>query len=349
MHSRTAPLRRLGAVAFGILLVLVPTASARPSGSAQSETVRIVMVTFRGCEEACRGFQDYVATSELDAQIILRDIDRDRDLLPGIIEEVNELKPDLLVTWGTSVTRGMIGTLEDSEGKVTDIPTVFMIVADPVGADIVESYERSGRPLITGTRNRVPEETQMRVLADYRPFERIGLIYNSDELNAVLKAEEIARVAADQGFEITERVLEADADGNPLVEDIPRAVADIAARDVDYLYVGSSSFLLANADLFTSAALEHRLPVATAYEAMVRESHGLIALAAAYYNVGQLAGYQAEEILARGKTPGDMEVLGLDRFTVLVNIDTARELELYPPMLLLRYAEIVGGPQAADG
>ena len=91
------------------------------------------------------------------------------------------------------------------------------------------------------------------------------------------------------------------------------------------------------------------LSATVTFLAMVRESHGLIALAAAYYNVGRLAGYQAEEILARGKTPGDMEVLGLDRFTVLVNIDTARELELYPPMLLLRYAEIVGGPQPADG
>jgi hypothetical protein len=37
-----------------------------------------------------------------------------------------------------------------------------------------------------------------------------------------------------------------------------------------------------------------------------------------------------------------MEVLGLNRFTVLVNMETAHELRLYPPMLLLRYAEIVG-------
>ena len=335
-------MRRLAAAALGAAVALMPAASAQPMGSAQSDTVRIVMVTWRGCEEACRGFQDYLATGELDAQVILRDAGRDRELLPGFVEEINQLQPDLLVTWGTTVTLGMIGTLDETASRVTDVPTVFMIVADPVGASIVESYERSGRPLVTGTRNRVPEETQMRVLADYRPFDRIGLIYNTDELNAVLKAAEIHRVSAEQGFEVVERVLESDAEGSPLVDDIPRAVADIAAQGVDFLYVGSSSFLLANADLFTSAALEHGLPVATAYEAMVRDSHGLIALAAAYYNVGQLAGYQAEEILARGRAPGDLEVLGLNRFTVLVNIDTARQLDLYPPMLLLRYAEIVG-------
>ncbi len=325
---------------------MVPMASAQQPDSDPTRPVRIVMVTFRGCEEACRGFQDYLATSELDAEIILRDVDRDRSLLPGLVAEVNDLQPDLLVTWGTSVTLGMIGTLDDAGAEVvSDVPTVFMIVADPVGADIVESYDGSGRPLVAGTRNRVPEETQMRVLADYLPFTRIGLIYNSDEVNAVLKADEIHRVASDQGFEVVDRVLESDADGNPLVEDIPSAVADIAKHDVDFLYVGSSSFILANADLFTSAALDHGLPVATAYEAMVRDSHGLIALASPYYNVGQLAGFQAEEILLRDRSPGDLEVLGLNRFTVLVNIDTARQLELYPPMLLLRYAEIVGIPE----
>jgi putative ABC transport system substrate-binding protein len=331
-------------LAAGIAALML--SAAPPAGSLQTENgdqaLQIVMVTFRGCEEACTGFHDYIEASGLDAEIVVRDIGRDRRLLPELVEEVTAMQPDLLVTWGTTVTRGMIGTLDDDAGAVRGVPTVFMIVADPVGAGIVESYEGSGRPYITGTRNRVPEDTQMRVLADYRPFTRIGLIYNDDELNAVLKADEMHAVAADQGFEIVERVIANDADGVPMVDDIPQAVADIAAEEVDFLYVGSSSFLLANADAFTTAALDHGLAVATAYEAMVRDSHGLIALASAYYNVGQLAAFQAERILAGGETPGDMEILGLNRFTVLVNIDTAHALGLYPPMLLLRYAEIVG-------
>ncbi|TDI52956.1 MAG: ABC transporter substrate-binding protein, partial [Acidobacteria bacterium] len=141
------------------------------------------------------------------------------------------------------------------------------------------------------------------------------------------------------------RILRNGADGSPLVEDISVAVADLAESGVDFLYVGSSSFLLSNADLLTGAALDEGLPLATAYEAMVRDSDALIALANAYYNVGQLAGRQAERILVDGATPGDLEVIGLDRFTVLINIDTAAKLGLYPPMLLLRYAEIIGGPQ----
>ncbi len=41
-----------------------------------------------------------------------------------------------------------------------------------------------------------------------------------------------------------------------MIEDIPRAVADIASRGVDFLYVGSSSFLLAK-PLTPSTCIRH--------------------------------------------------------------------------------------------
>jgi putative ABC transport system substrate-binding protein len=306
----------------------------------------IVMVTFRGCEEACEGFQDYVEQSGMEAEVIVLDVARDSGAIPAIRDQVRSLNPDLLVTWGTSVTLGMIGTVDDADPDLLlGIPTVFMIVADPVGAGVVTALDDPGRSFVTGTINRVPEEIQMRVLARYRPFDRIGVIYNDDELNSVLKAAEIGRVGENQGFDVVSRVIKNGDDGAPLVEDITVAVADLAASGVDFLYLGSSSFLLANADVLTSAALDEGLALATAYEAMVRESDALIALGNAYHNVGQLAGRQAERILVDHEIPGEMDVAGLDRFTVLINIDTAAQLDLYPPMLLLRYAEIIGGPR----
>jgi putative ABC transport system substrate-binding protein len=329
-------------VAVLVVLALGTTAAVAQTADG---ALTIVMVTFRGCEEACEGFQDYVEQSGMNAEVIVLDVARDKELIPAMRDEVRRIAPDLLVTWGTTVTRGMIGTVDDTDPElVSGIPTVFMIVADPVGADIVTSRENPGRSYVTGTINRVPEEIQMRVLAQYRPFDRIGVIYNDDELNSVLKADEIGRVGVEQGFDVVSRVLKNGADGSPLVDDIAVAVADLAASDIDFLYLGSSSFLLANADALTAAALDEGVGLATAYEAMVRDSDALIALANAYYNVGQLAGRQAERILVEGATPGDLEVVGLDRFTVLINIDTAAKLDLYPPMLLLRYAEIIGGP-----
>jgi putative ABC transport system substrate-binding protein len=335
-------MRRAATLAFA--LTLAGSASGVTTAQeASAGPFDVVMVTWRGCEAACEGFWDYLETAGVETQAVILDAEQDRERLPGFVERIETMDPDLVVTWGTSVTLGIVGTLEDAaEPRVDDTPTVFMIVADPVGAGIIEDHATSGRAHVTGTHNRVPEAVQMRVLADYLPFERIGVIYNDDELNAVLKAQEIERVGAEQGFEVVPRLLATDAAGAPQVDDIPVAVADVAAEGVDLIYLGSSSFLRDNADLLTGSALEHGLPLATAYEAMVRESGALIALGSAYYNVGQLAGYQAERILHDGAVPGDLEVLGLDRFSVVVNMDTARALELYPPMLLLRFAEVVG-------
>jgi putative ABC transport system substrate-binding protein len=335
--------RVLQLVAFVAVLVCSVTAAVALT---QEDTVRVVMVTFRGCEDACEGFKDYVDGWEADAEVIVLDVARDPEAIPAMRDEVRRLDPDLLVTWGTSVTRGMIGTVDDTDPSlISGIPTVFMIVADPVGAEIVTSYEDSGRTWVTGTRNRVPEATQMRVLSEYRPFDRIGVLYNDDELNALLKADEIRRIGAEEGFEVATRVVASGDDGAALFGDIVPAIAELAAQDIDFLYIGSSSFLLEHADHVTAAAIDAGVPVATAYEAMVRDSQALIALASPYYNVGQLAARQAERILFEHKIPGDLDVAGLDRFTVLVNIDTAAELDLYPPMLLLRYAEIIGGPK----
>ncbi len=328
------------------LAAITPSAVDAADDDAGSGPFEVVMVTWRGCEDACAGFWDYLDAVGLDVSPTILDANQDRDRLPGLVEQIDALDPDLVVTWGTSVTLGIIGTVDGEEGpRIDDVPAIFMIVADPVGAGIISETGVSGRPLVTGTHNRVPEAVQMRVLADYLPFDRIGVIYNDDELNAVLKAEEVRRVGAEQGFEVVERVLAKDKDGVPLVDDIPVAVAEIADADVDLIYLGSSSFLLDNADLYTSSALDQGLPLATAYEAMVRDSQALIALGSAYYNVGQLAGFQAELILREDRIPGDLEVVGLDRFSVVVNLATARQLELYPPLLLLRYADVVDSSQ----
>jgi putative ABC transport system substrate-binding protein len=100
-----------------------------------------------------------VSEQGLDATVVVRDAARNVARLPAFVEEARASGVDLVVTWGTSATLGKAGTLTDADPTqhVTEIPVVFMIVADPIGAGIVESLDRSGRAHLTGTRNRVPE------------------------------------------------------------------------------------------------------------------------------------------------------------------------------------------------
>jgi putative ABC transport system substrate-binding protein len=205
----------------------------------------IYMIVWRGCEDACKGFQDYFHERDIDVNFTLRNAARDKKRLPGFVREARKMNVGLVLTWGTSVTVGTVGKLSkvNPDVHLTDIPVVFMIVADPVGAKIIESYESSGRPHITGTRNRVPEEVQMKAIRAYREFKRIGLIYNTNEQNSVLNANTMRSVAKKMQFELIEAALDLNESGKPTVESIPRKIAELKKKNVDFIYVGSSSFL----------------------------------------------------------------------------------------------------------
>ena len=327
------------------LILLLVLASISGPAFARESPFTIMMVVWRGCEDACRGFQDYLQERGIAAEIIVRDAARKRDLLAGFVREAKDRKVDLVVTWGTSVTLGMVGPIDavDSHRHITGIPVVFMIVADPVGAKVVAGYESSNRANVTGTRNRVPEAVQLKAIRAYRPFRRLGLVYNRNELNSVLNADKIAALSTDMGFELISHEMPLRENGKPSADDIPAAISLMKEAEVEFVYVGSSSFLMANRDRFTNEALKMGLPVAAAYEAMATKSHALVAVASRYYSVGRLAGFQAEQVLAKEIPPIAIPIRSLSRFSYVINMESARRLAAYPPLSVLRYAEVVNG------
>jgi putative ABC transport system substrate-binding protein len=330
-----------------IVIVFVACAAMAFSAHAKrsGQPFNIYMAVWRGCEDACRGFQDYFREEGIEVNFIIRDANRDKTRLPDFVREAKELEVDLVVTWGTSVTVGMIGSLADSDPDkhIADIPVVFMIVADPIGAGIIETYTSSGRKNITGTRNRVPEEVQMKAIRAYRYFKRLGIIYNTNELNSVLNVKKIRKLAKKMRFNLFERTLELNEGGKPILESVSQKIKELKDRDVEFIYVGSSSFLMRHRDYLTKSAVAQGIAIVAAYEEMARKSNALLAVASRYYSVGKLAGFQAKNILIDQITPIDLPVLSLSRYSYVINMEVARKLKLYPPIKVLRYAEVVHG------
>jgi putative ABC transport system substrate-binding protein len=326
------------------MLFLVVVLAVGAVSSAISAEYKVMVIVWRGCEEACQGFQDYLTDAGLDVEFLVRDADRDASTLSGFVVEARAENVDLLLSWGTSVTRGTAGTLDtlDDPAFNHDIPHVFTVVADPIGARIIESFETTGRPNVTGTFNRVPEAVNIETIRTYRPnFHHLGLLFNRNENNSVLKLEEMIALSDIMGFELTALELPLAEDGAPVVEDIALGVATLKAAGVDFIYLGSSSFLDINADIFTGSALEHGLPVLSPYERLVTSSQALISVAARYYDTGRLAGELAEKILVDGVRPGDLPVARMTDFAFVINLDVARKLDMYPPIELLQIAETV--------
>ena len=306
------------------------------------DPAQIHMVTFRGCEEACQGFQDYFADRELPVEITVTDIARDQSVLPDLVTRLRAEEPDLVVTWGTSVSTALIGTLENGEATpLGDIPVLFMIVADPVRSGLIQDYTASGRPTVTGVRNRVPEEAQLRSLFEYFEPRASGVLNDESEANSGYNTDELIPLAETFGFQLIEATYSPGPGGVVDPAEIPQKIAELAEQGAEAIYVGSSSFNLQHADVFTASALEQGLPVFSAYEQMVSNADALMAVANSYVNVGKLAASQANSILFEETAPGDMPIATLDRYSIIINMRVARALELYPPIQLIGIAEIV--------
>jgi len=331
---------------ISILLGCSVTASALAQNFVapdEDNPARVHMVVFRGCEDACEGFQRFFTDRNRPVEITVTDIARDTERLPAIRAELKQSRPDLVVTWGTSVTRGILGTrAEFGEGTALgDIPALFMLVADPVGADLIASYNNPARPTVFGVRNRVPEATQLKTLFQYHTPKKLGVINSPAEMNSRINTEQLAALSHELGFELVSLDYTLDAEGRADPAEIPTLMQQLADQDVEAVYVGSSSFNLQNMAHFTASATQLGLPVFSAYEQMVRQADGLMAVGSRYANVGKLAGRQAYRHLFKGQAPADLAVASLDRYSVFINMRVARELDLYPPVRLLRIAEIV--------
>ena len=325
-------------------VLLLGTFLCAQIAAAQSAKPTVFQIYWSGCEEVCWGFNDYLGEKGIDYEIVIREAERDKAKLPAFLEEAREMDADLILTWGTSVSLGIAGTLDDvADPRFNNaIPQVFTVVADPVGVRLVESLEKTGRANITGTYNRVPERINIETIRAYLPgFRRLGLLYHADEPNSVVKKEELAGLTKELDFELVALELPLGEDGKPQAIDIVNNMAMLKERGVDFLYLGSSSFLDLHKDVLTLSAADQGIPVFSPYIRLVRTSDALLSVAASYYEVGRLAAQQAEKILVEGQTPGDIPVARMTAFTTLINMAVARQLDLMPPEALLEAAETV--------
>ena len=329
---------------FLTLAAAAPFALPAAARAATDKTFRITMVLGRGESDNEFGFKDYLARRGLKVEYTIRNTGGDTAKLPEIIREIRDTRPDLIYSWGTPQTRGLVGPHDaaDPAKYITDIPVVFTFVAAPVDAKIVPDLARPGRN-VTGTVHIAPIAVQLNTIQAYRPIRRLGIVYNPKERNSILTLEGLRAEAPGRGLELLEEPVPLDNAGEPIGGAVPELIARLARRGAEMLYIGPDTFIaFHNRATVAAEALRHRLPTFSVTELIVRTDKAMLALASSSYGIGRFTAFKAAQILLEGKAPAEIPVETLKRFSVLINMQAARELEFYPPIGLLNFAEIVG-------
>ena len=321
---------------FLICLPFVPVEAA--------PTQKVYMVLWNGCEDACRGFLDYLKASHETVEIIQRDLDQKTDKIPQLLEEIKEQSPDLLVTWGTLATIKVLGT--EGNGPVSQygsIPALFMVVSQPVESGLVSSLVSQGRN-ITGVMHLVPLAEQLQSARQVVAFDRLGVIYNPAETNAQSTVDQLRQYAAIMNFELLERPLPLSKGKEPLAGSIASLVADLADKKADLIYLGPDAFMNANRKALIDTAMAFSIPVFSAAEGAVRHDNALFAFVHRYYTVGLLAGKKALKILKDKVQAYDIPIEAPQRALFVVNMTAAQKIGIYPPFSMLQNADLLNVP-----
>ena len=331
--------RRWLTTAAGLALAL-PTFPL--SAATHRRPFQVYAILFRGMTDVEKGFEDYLASRKVPVQITYRNLNRDPARMPGFLDEIRAMRPDVVYTWGTSVTLGVVGPYDGVvRGQhITDIPTVFTLVAGPVLAKIVPDMQATGRN-VTGVMHVAPTATQIRGMASYRKFETLGVLYTPTERNSVVTVEELRRLGRQSGFHTVERTFRLDSSRKPVVDGAAEMVRELKEAGAQWLYLPPDSFLgTVSQDVVIPAAMELGLPTFASTEQLM-QAGALCGLVCRYYNIGQLTAYKAEQILVGKVAPNNIPVETLKRFSYQISMPAARRLKLPPPLPMMGYAELI--------
>lgn len=215
------------------------------------------------------------------------------------------------------------------------IPIVFVLVCDPVGSGFVASLARPGGN-ITGFMHFEPAmgAKWLEILKAIAPAMTRTLILYLPEVTANV---EISRHAEAAGPAYNVAVSSA---GVHNTADIERAVTAFAAEPNGGLIVVPSPITGSHRALVAELAARHRLPSIGGFRNVVA-SGALASYGIDILNIYRRAAEYTDRIL-RNEKPADLPVQAPTKYELIINLNTAREIGLeIPAMVLARADEII--------
>ncbi|WP_077618059.1 ABC transporter substrate-binding protein [Bacillus sinesaloumensis] len=199
----------------------------------------------------------------------------------------------------------------------SDIPIIFTSVTDPVGAGLVEAFDKPGEN-ITGTTDNHPDATKTTInfITQELGAKKIGVIYNSGEQNSVVQVEQVKEFAESEGAELVEVSVSTTAE-------VKQAAESLVDR-VDAIYVPTDNTAVQALDSIISVANEKDIPLFVG-ELDSMKAGGFAASGFDYFDIGYQSGLMAAKILKGEKKASEIPVELPNSLQLFINKQAADE------------------------
>ena len=251
-----------------------------------------------------------------------------RDRLAAFASELVALKPDVILAQGAQ-------SAEAASNATREIPVVVMGVGDPVGIGLVKSLAHPGGN-VTGVAelSTVLSPKRLELLSEAVPgVSQVAVLWNAADPAMALRYREIESAAKTMHIEI-----------RPLAvrepEDFDDAFAAMRRDRPGAMFMVTDALTSLNRKRIVQFAAENRLPAIYESRDPVDDG-GLMSYGPILPDIFARTAYFIDKIL-KGAKPGDLPMEQPTNFELVVNLKTAKLLNLeLPPILLARADEVI--------
>ena len=247
-----------------------------------------------------------------------------------LVAELVGLRMDVIVVWGT------VGALTAKQSTST-VPVVFLATGDPVTLGLVSNLAHPGGNL-----------TGVPAIAGIEEFaKRLALL--KEAVPSVVRVALLVALDGRTLLELSRRTMTAAAEALKVElsevhvatpDELGSAIGTAKRQGAQALYVWPSGFMLSFGRQLSEFALASRLPSIHPF-AESAVSGGLLSYSASLTDIARRGAAYVDKIL-KGAKPADLPVEQPTKFELVINLKTAKALDLtIPPSLLLRADEVL--------
>lgn len=268
-----------------------------------------------------QGIIDELKAQNMNVIIDSQNANNDANIINAIASKFASDKKDLSIGIATPAAVALANS-------ITDRPVLFATVNDPIGAGLVDSFDK-GKNNVTGLCDALPIREHLKIYHSIYPFKKLGFIYNGAEKNSITMLKTTQEVCDEMGIELLPITIY-----NPV--EVNMAAESLVSR-VDAFYVVTDNTLVSGLTALITAATNNKKPIFSEDYTSAVNGGILYAIGFDYYKAGRKTGKMAVEIL-KGKSPDEMPVTFMEypeESVVIVDMDRAKALNIEIPKELI--------------
>jgi len=252
----------------------------------------------------------------------IKDTQGDQGAIIPATQELLQENPDLFYTVSTPVTTRVWKAVG------TEMPIVFNIVGDPIGAGFAKSFSSSETNL-TGCSNLSAglSGKRLEIFKEAFPLlKKVVTFYDPTNEFSQLSIVNTREAAPKLGIEVAEVHV-------ATIDDLNKALAALKLGQYDGIYLTPDAMVISKVELVVERAKELGLPV-MGHEESLAEKGVTITYGANFYKLGVQAAPIVYKVL-KGEKPQNIPIQGPRELDTVINLRVAREsgLTISPQIL----------------